>query len=118
MAFWNKWRNGVDGRKVSSFRVEDKASGMQLLQAMKKIGGLPVIGIKNRGDSKDYLWGDVFPMIQSANILLPNSPNDAISKKIIGELTQLRFDMKHKHDDIMDAISFGYDYSLRKKGLF
>ena len=70
-AFWLKHKASSNPAKLRAMKVEDKASGTGLIQTLKR-EGVPVIPIQRNIDKVTRAM-DVVPMIQSGNVLLPES---------------------------------------------
>lgn len=113
LLFWNKWKDGVGNNNYKcppyGFYIEDKSSGIGVLQEMKKNHPIPVIPIsRNRYKDDSGLWKaqDKFtramtaiPYIANGWVYLPNSEKDDISSIILGEAAAFKADLSHKHDD-------------------
>lgn len=118
-AFKNRWSGGVRGLPANVFYIEDKASGMELIQRMRREGNVSVIPVKDKGFDKMTKWNNsLFPYLEAGNVLLPNDKNDPRSKDVISELVLLCGDGSHKHDDICDMMTQAGEIAFGKKGLF
>ena len=117
LAFWEKWRFGINNRSASAVYIEDKASGTGLVQSLKRRGGMPIIPIIPDKDKLERV-NDVVPWIASGNVYLPFSENNAISKEVLAETDAFSADMSHKHDDIVDMITMAVKNAYMKRGLF
>lgn len=116
--FWNKWNFKVNGRRISALYIEDAASGMTLIQTLKKENRIPVIPFKTKNLSKLQRWSDLFPFIESGKLFLPEWEYNPISTELIQEFMGLRGDMNHEHDDIVDMTSMAFEIASRSVGLF
>lgn len=114
-----KYRGGVGERKtrISGIYIEDKASGMQLIQDLKRGLGLPVVPIKVVADKYSRML-EATGQIAAGNVMLPDLPAHPVSRKILSETEAFRADMSHKHDDICDALAHGIKYGFMRRGLF
>lgn len=90
--------------------MEDKASGQQLLQDMKRETVLPVIAARPRLD-KVSRFAAVTPMIESGRLMLPK---DALWLAEF-EAELLSFPGS-AHDDAVDALSQYFDWLRLRKG--
>ena len=118
-AFKNRWSGGVRGLPANVFYIEDKASGMELIQRMRREGGVSVIPVKDKGFDKMTKWNNsLFPYLEAGNVLLPNDKNDPRSKEVIAEMVLLCGDGSHKHDDICDMMTQAGEIAFGKKGMF
>lgn len=118
LQFWNKWKGGVCGRRVNGLHIEDRASGMQLIQDLKRVGGIAIIPFKDKGFDKLTKWNELLPNIAAGNVYLPNGRTDPISNEVVNEMIQLCGDMSHAHDDIADMLYMGNDVAFGRKGVF
>ncbi|MBR3163738.1 phage terminase large subunit [Candidatus Saccharibacteria bacterium] len=115
---WNKWANNPTIRRPSAIYIEDKASGMQLIQDLRRLDGLPVLPHKTKNIDKMMRLSDAIPQIESGNILLPINAGHPISREVIAEAVQISRDMTHKHDDIMDMIAIAIEEAYVRRGFF
>ena len=119
MAFKNKWAGGVNGLRSNVFYIEDRASGMELIQRMRREGGFSVIPVRDRGYDKSTRWANyLLPYLEAGTIMFPDSAQNPISREVINELTMLQADMHHKHDDIADMIAQAGEMAFSSGGLF
>lgn len=117
LAVWEKWREGIGNCRCTEIIIEDKASGMQLIQQLRRIGGLPIRPVTPEKDKLSRVY-DVIPQIAAGNVELPVDENDAISKKVLAEATAFSADDSHSHDDIIDCMVYAIDKAFVKKGYF
>lgn len=68
-AFYNKHRN-LDNCLCSAFYVEDKASGIGLIQSLQRKGGIPIIGIPRSVDKTTRMHSGS-PSIAAGLLVLP-----------------------------------------------
>lgn len=118
ISLWNKWANNPLTRRPSAIYIEDKASGMQLIQDLRRLDGLPVLAHKTKNVDKMMRLSDALPQIQCGNILLPQNSGHSISREVISEAVQISRDMTHKHDDIMDMIAIAIEEAYTRRGFF
>lgn len=109
---WNKW---LKMRPIPyGFYMEDKASGIGVIQEMSKEGAIPIIPVtRNRYKKDDGTWASMdkfsrvmqaVPYIMNGWVYLPNNENDVISEQVLSECVAFKADLSHKHDDIVDNI--------------
>lgn len=113
---WNKWRQGVNGCRTSAVYIEDKASGIGLIQSIKR-RGVPVVAMTPTKDKYSRAL-EATPTIQAGLFHLPNSATDPISQKVISETESFRADMTHKHDDITDTVCYAIEKAASGGGFF
>ena len=117
LAFWEKWRTGIGNCKCCKIIIEDKASGMQLIQQLRRQGGLPIVGVTPLKDKLSRVY-DILPQIAAGNVELPENENNAISKTLLAETDAFSEDGSHKHDDIVDMMAYGVDEAFARHGIF
>lgn len=102
----NRWR----GRGLRGMYVEDKASGMSIIQDLRKVGGIAVLPYKVVGDKVSRLQS-VLPLIQGGRVHLPASAPwlDTFSE-------EAQAFPNSTHDDQIDALTMALDV-LSKTGI-
>ncbi len=116
--FWQKWRRGGAGLRrppVGAVYVEDKSSGIGLIQSIRR-RGVPVMGMRPTRDKYTRAL-EAVPTIAAGLLKLPNSATDPISAAVIAECEAFRQDMSHKHDDIVDMLCYGVEKASGGKGI-
>lgn len=119
MTFYRTWNGRVGNhQRITSVWIEDAASGMRLIEDLKRIGGIPVRRFKPRGRDKMMRIMDMKPMIESGNILFPENASHRVSQAVMKELLLLTEDGKAKHDDIADMIAQASEVAYNRRGGF
>lgn len=116
--FWQKWRRSSGGLRrpaVGAVYVEDKASGIGLIQAIRR-RGVPVMGMRPTRDKYTRAL-EAVPTIAAGLLKLPNGATDPISAAVMAECEAFRQDMSHKHDDIVDMLCYGVEKASGGKGI-
>ncbi len=107
-AFWLKHK--AQHKRLRGMKVEDKSSGIGLIQTLKR-EGVPVLPIPRSRDKRERAY-DVTPMIESGQVYLPER-----AEFLADLLAELSSFPNGSHDDqvdpLMDAIS---DLSLGDQG--
>lgn len=98
ISFWKKHK-GLPPRICRGCYIEDKASGTQLIQDIRKSGGIPVIPIP-RHKSKAERAINLSPWIESGLLYLPQNAEWLYDYKV--EFERFSPLMTHKHDDQID----------------
>lgn len=111
--FWNKWVNGLGDCPCSAMYIEDKASGVGLIQDIKANTGIPIIGLQADKDKLERVEM-VLPHIESGNVLLPVSKDYDFNPDLIRECEEFTRDDSHKHDDMVDTLVYGIREGLSK----
>lgn len=117
LAFWEKWKMGIGNCRCSEIIIEDKASGMQLIQMLRRVGGLPIHGIVPEKDKLSRV-DDVIPQIAAGNVELPESENHPISREFLAEADAFSADDSHAHDDMIDMAVYAIDRAFFHRGMF
>lgn len=119
MTFYRTWNGRVGNRqRITSVWIEDAASGMRLIEDLRRLGGIPVRRFKPRGRDKMMRVMDMKPMIESGNILFPENASHRVSQAVMKELLLLTEDGKAKHDDIADMIAQAAEVAYNRRGGF
>lgn len=119
MTFYRTWNGRVGNRqRITSVWIEDAASGMRLIEDLRRLGGIPVRRFKPRGRDKMMRILDMKPMIESGNILFPENASHRVSQLVMKELLLLTEDGKAKHDDIADMIAQAAEVAYNRRGGF
>ena len=117
LAIWEKWREGIGNCRCTEIIIEDKASGMQLIQQLRRIGGLPIRPVTPEKDKLSRVY-DIIPQIAAGNVELPESENHKISKEFLAESDAFSADDSHAHDDMIDMAVYAIDKAFTKHGYF
>lgn len=129
--FWEKWRNGCGTEEYKcapyGFYIEDKSSGIGVIQSIRKKYPLPILPIsRNRYKDENGNWKSqdkfsramtAIPYIANGRVYLPNSEKDAISASILAEAAAFKADLSHKHDDQVDAMNDAIDIAFGSTGV-
>lgn len=117
LAVWEKWKYGIGNCRCSEIVIEDKASGMQLIQMLRRIGGLPIHPIVPEKDKLSRAY-DAVPQIASGNVELPESEKNHLSAEILKDLVAFSADMSQNFDDGVDCLLYAVDIAYSRKGMF
>lgn len=114
VAIWNQFKlNPITGLTCNGFYIEDKASGIGLIQGLTAKYGIPVIGVPASTD-KLTRAENVLPYIESGQVYLPENENYNFNVDILSECEAFSRDMSHKHDDIVDTLGILIQEALGK----
>jgi predicted phage terminase large subunit-like protein len=106
--FWNKHK-GNAAQPTRAVYIEDKASGIQLIQDIQKDGGMPVIPVP-REKSKLFRANNLCGWIRSGLLYLPENVDWLYDYK--NEFERFSPLDTHKHDDQVDATLDAIEYML------
>lgn len=112
--FWNRFkRDEHTGVTCNGFYIENKASGIGLVQALKTKYGMPVIGVEVNTD-KLTRAENILPYIESGQVLLPENPNYSFNPTFLAECEEFSRDGSQIHDDQIDAAGILINQALSK----
>lgn len=117
LAIWDKWKSGIRSCRCSAVYIEDKASGTQVIQELRRVGGLPIMPVIPEKDKLTRTL-DAVPQIAAGNVELPESENHAISKEFLAESDAFSMDDSHAHDDMVDMMTMAVSEAFNAKGYF
>ena len=92
------------GVSCSGIFVEDKASGVGLIQELQRAGA-PIVGLPVDKDKLTRLES-VLTYISSGQVLLPYSETYGFNPDLLAECESFTRDDSHAHDDIVDALVY------------
>lgn len=105
---WEKWRTFTV--PPYGFYVEDKSSGIGVIQEIKKTEPIPIIPVtraRYKNEQGQWVAADKFsrvmttaPYLANGWVYLPNSEKDDISSQLLSECAAFKADLSHKHDDM------------------
>lgn len=90
------WENRL---KMSALYIEDKASGVGLIQQMKRESRVPVIPLTPTKDKVSRVE-EALPFLQAGRVFLPFNREYGQNPVIIGECEMFARDLSHAHDDV------------------
>ena len=117
LAIWDKWKSGIRACRCSAVYIEDKASGTQVIQELRRVGGLPIMPVIPEKDKLTRTL-DAVPQIAAGNVELPESENHQISKEFLAESDAFSMDDSHAHDDMIDMMTMAVSEAFNAKGYF
>lgn len=113
LSLYEKYKyNEKTGLACSGLYVEDKASGVGLIQELQR-AGCPIIGLTADKDKLTRLEG-VLTYIASGLVLLPYDENYGTNPELLAECEAFTRDDSHTHDDIVDALVYLIQEALVK----
>ncbi len=101
---WEKYkRNQKTGLTCSGLYIEDKASGVGLIQGLKSKFGIPVFGIQVSNDKLTRVE-NALPYLEAGQVYLPENEFYAFNPDLLAECEAFSRDMSHLHDDQVDTL--------------
>lgn len=110
---WNKWQLDKRSTSASALYVEEKASGIQILQELKKTG-IPILPLKADKDKYTRVQG-VLEYIASGQVFLPHNEQYGFNSEILNEVESFTRDNSHLHDDITDTLVYLINVTIARK---
>lgn len=107
--FWDKWTRSEMIIRAKYFFIEDKASGISLVQTLEDLG-INTVAWKPKdfdfpddkvGRTKEASWA-----IFSGLVFLPE--NNKMSEYLVEEAAAFKEDMSHYHDDSVDSFTMSF----------
>lgn len=122
---WEKWSHYKT--PPYGFYIEDKSSGIGVLQEIRKtdpIPLLPIVRARFKNDQGAMVAADKFSRVMTMNpylvngwVYLPNSEKDVISSQLLSECVAFKADLSHKHDDMVDTMCDAVDIAFGASGV-
>ncbi len=112
LKLWDKWASGLSNTPCSTFYIENKASGIGLIQELRRDYQVPIKAVERQKDKYTRLT-EVLTYIEAGRLHLPlNAP---WIKEVVGEMISFSDDNSHEHDDIVDTILDALNVAYVKK---
>lgn len=125
--FWKKCSVGINGCTPYGFYIEDKSSGIGVIQEIKKTDPIPIIPIERaRHKDEKGMWVSMdkfsramtaVPYIANGWVYLPSDEKCDISNTVLAETAAFKADLSAKHDDICDNFFDAIDIAFGATGL-
>lgn len=116
-ALWDKWKQGVGTCRCSAIYVEDKASGIQAIQELRRIGGLPIMAVTPNADKLTRVL-EIVPQIAAGNVELPGNDKHPLSAELLKDTDAFTADNSHKFDDGVDCLAYAVNAAYDARGYF
>ena len=113
LRLWERWKVSDLGI-CSGVYIEDKASGTGLIQDIKRMGGVPIIGWETQKDKLQRVE-DSLDYIASGLVELPVSKDYSFVPDLLSECEAFTRDDSHDHDDMVDNLSMAVEIGLAKR---
>ena len=112
--FWEKCCNDKRAVQPYAFYIEEKGSGIGVIQELVKTYPLPLLPImRNRYKNDKGMWVSMdkfsramttIPYIANGWVYLPKDEKCDISNVLLAEAAAFKADLTHKHDDKIDTL--------------
>lgn len=110
---YNNYQFNKRTTSASCMAIENRASGQQLIQDLKKMG-LPIKAIDVTKDKLTRVQ-EVLDYIASGLVLLPNNEDYGNNPTFLKECENFSRDMSHLHDDIVDTLVHLINTTIAKR---
>lgn len=105
ISLWNRWTfKDLNQTSASNLCIEDKASGIQLLQELRRYG-IPLTPLKADKDKLTRVES-VLEYIADGLVMLPENESYGYNPEILNEVESFTRDNSHVHDDITDSLTY------------
>ena len=111
ISLYNSYQTGET--KASAIYIENKASGVQLIQDFKK-SGLPITGIDVTKDKLARVE-EILEYLANGLVLLPNSETYSNNPVFLAECEAFTRDLAQTHDDIVDSLVHLVNSTIAKR---
>lgn len=96
-------------KQVAPIIIEEKSSGISLIQELKKLTHFNIKSVKPTTDKFTRL-SKVLYLFDKLRIPLHKSELDSWVDIMLSEMQEFQADLKHEHDDIVDCVIYALDY--------
>lgn len=111
---WNKFkRNPKTGLTCNGLYIEDKSSGVGLIQGLKSRYGIPVFGVEASTDKLTRVE-NILPYLEAGQVYLPENENYGFNPDLLAECEAFSRDDSHLHDDQVDSLVIMIQEALSK----
>ena len=107
------WENRL---MLSAMYIEDKGSGIGLIQQLRQNCPTPILPLTPKKRDKVTRVKDIVYYIQSGYILLPQDKNYGFNPELLNECEMFSADGSAKHDDILDTMVYAINIGLQGVG--
>lgn len=105
------WVSEFTGKACSLVIIEKKASGISLLQELERTTHLPLTEITPKTDKYTRVANILSELPRLKLPAEKENPLNSWVGAFIDELKMFRADLEHKHDDQVDALAYGLEYT-------
>lgn len=113
ISIFNRWQLDKRETSASSFCIENRASGQQLIQDFKN-SGLPIKSIDVTKDKLSRVE-EVLDYIANGSILLPENESYSNNQVLLSECESFTRDLTAPHDDIVDTLCHLINNTIAKR---
>ena len=112
---WERWKMGINTCSCSAFFVEDKSSGISLIQILQNKSGIPVIAFKVHRDKLTRVE-TCLDFIQSGMVFLPTR-DPKLLDEFLFECESFNRQGTAAHDDIVDNLTMSVSMCNNSLGI-
>ena len=103
------WENRI---LLSALYVEDRGSGVGLIQQLRRETSVPILPLKPNKKDKVTRAKEIAYYIESGMVFLPQDKDYSFNRELLTEIELFSGDGSAKHDDITDCIIYAVNVGL------
>lgn len=103
------WENRI---LLSALYVEDRGSGVGLIQQLRRETSVPILPLKPNKKDKVTRAKEIAYYIESGMVFLPQDKDYSFNRELLTEVELFSGDGSAKHDDITDCIIYAVNVGL------
>ena len=104
--FVKKYRLWENRLLLSALYVEDRGSGVGLIQQLRRETSVPILPLKPNKKDKVTRAKEIAYYIESGMVFLPQDKDYSFNRELLTEVELFSADGGSKHDDIIDCITY------------
>jgi predicted phage terminase large subunit-like protein len=107
------WENRI---LLSALYVEDRGSGVGLIQQLRRETSVPILPLKPNKKDKVTRAKEIAYYIESGMVFLPQDKDYSFNRELLTEVELFSADGSARHDDILDCIVYSCVVGLMGQG--
>ena len=107
------WENRI---LLSALYVEDRGSGVGLIQQLRRETPVPILPLKPNKKDKVTRAKEIAYYIESGMVFLPQDKDYSFNRELLTEVELFSADGGSKHDDIIDCITYAVTIGIAGVG--
>lgn len=114
LTLWQKWGRSNSGiGYCKGFGIEDRSSGIGLIQDLQELENIPVYPIQAETDKVARIERNAY-LIEGGHVLLPQNSMYKWVPTLLAECTAFTRDNSHSHDDQVDVLAYALHEMIGK----
>ena len=107
------WENRI---LLSALYIEDRGSGVGLIQQLRRETSVPILPLKPNKKDKVTRAKEIAYYIESGMVFLPQDKDYSFNRELLTEIELFSADGNARHDDILDCIVYSCVVGLMGQG--